>query len=244
VSPANSEVAMAAFDSGVTYDSGARYDELTPTKRKRMKAKSSLNVSSLNSAEIAQLTTNILTAMTGNAHFPTPAPALAEVQTGLTILTTKINTSEVAADAARTALAEREAATQDVRELLNPLAAYVDLISDGAEAIILSAGMPLRPERAPLLVGQVQNLRLTASDENGEINAGWNRVKGTRINRVQISRDAGTPPTNWEEKLTTTKSKCKLNHDLVSGTKVWVRVKAIGANNEGPWSDVAWKTVP
>jgi hypothetical protein len=61
---------------------------------------------------------------------------------------------------------------------------------------------------------------------------------------VQVCTDATTPPTNWVEKLRTTKSKCTLNHDLVSGSKVWVRVKACGSNNEGPWSDPSIKTVP
>ncbi len=43
---------------------------------------------------------------------------------------------------------------------------------------------------------------------------------------------------------TSTRTNCALNHDLVSGQKVWVRVCAVGARNKGAWSDVAWKTVP
>jgi hypothetical protein len=209
-----------------------------------MKAKVSLGLASLNAAETAQLTQNIITAMTGNANFATPTPPLADVQTKLTALTTKVNAAEAAADDAKTALAEREAALAELQSLLTPLGAYVDLASGGEESVAVSSGMPLRPAATPVLVGQVQNLRLTASDESGEVFVGWDREDGTRIYRVQVSTDTASPPTNWVEKLTTTKTKCTLNHDLVSGTKAWVRVKAVGANNEGPWSDVAWKTVP
>lgn len=51
--------------------------------------------------------------------------------------------------------------------------------------------------------------------------------------KVQVSSDTATP----------TKSKCTLT-GLASATKVWVRVNAVGPNDEGAWSDVAWKTVP
>ena len=34
-------------------------------------------------------------------------------------------------------------------------------------------------------------------------------------------------------------------NSFTSGTKQWIRVRAIGANNQmGPWSDPAAKTVP
>jgi hypothetical protein len=44
--------------------------------------------------------------------------------------------------------------------------------------------------------------------------------------------------------MSATKSTARLEA-LTSGTKAWVRVRAIGADNKpGPWSDPATKTVP
>jgi len=68
-------------------------------------------------------------------------------------------------------------------------------------------------------------------------------MRGARIYKVQLSADTVSPPANWTDKANPTRSKCTLA-GLTSGQKLWVRVKAIGANDEGPWSDVAWKMVP
>ena len=88
------------------------------------------------------------------------------------------------------------------------------------------------------------NLQVTASDNEGELRAQWDPVDGKLQYQVQIWTDANMPPTNWVDKLRCSSSDCSLNDTLVSGTKVWVRVRAEGANDVGPWSDPAWKRVP
>jgi hypothetical protein len=235
---------MALYDSGIAFDSGASYDELSPERRYKMKAKVALGLAELNPAETVQLATNIHTAMTGNANFATPVPALTVLDTKLTAATDKINAYNVALDAAEAAKAARDVALEELRDVLTQLGLYVENVSNFEESIILTAGMNVRSTPAPVLVTQVQDLRLTASAEVGEVFADWKRVPGAKNYRVQTSTDTSSPPSNWTEKLITSKSKCSLNHDLVSGTKVWVRIKALGPNNEGPWSDPAWKTVP
>jgi hypothetical protein len=50
--------------------------------------------------------------------------------------------------------------------------------------------------------------------------------------------------TSWGFKLVADRSDAIVN-SFSSGTKQWIRVRAIGANNQaGPWSDPAAKTVP
>jgi hypothetical protein len=235
---------MPSYDSNATYDSGAGYDEPTVTERRHMKTKVTLGLGFLNGAETVQLGQNIHTAMTGNANFATPSPELTVLQTKLTNAQTKINDYNAAVDARALALSERDDALDELREVLNALAAYVQNVSGGDSTAIISAGMGVRNNPNPVSVGQVQNLKLKASDEDGEVFADWDRVPGARMYQVQMCTDTASPTTNWTEKLKTTKSKASLNHDLVSGTKVWVRVKALGPNNEGPWSDPAVKTVP
>ena len=60
---------------------------------------------------------------------------------------------------------------------------------------------------------------------------------------IQVSVDP-VSPTSWAFKEVSNKSTVVLNN-FTSGAKMWVRVRAIGAdNNKGPWSDPAVKTVP
>ena len=60
---------------------------------------------------------------------------------------------------------------------------------------------------------------------------------------IQTSVDPVTA-TSWAFKQTATKSSAT-PAGLTSGTKIWVRVRAIGAGNTpGPWSDPATKVVP
>ena len=131
-----------------------------------------------------------------------------------------------------------------MRDTINALGLYVENVSGGDLTIIRSVAMGVRATPSPATMTQVRNLRLTASDQNGELLAQWDREDGARVYRVQTCVDATSPPTNWFDKLTSTKTKCRLNDTLVSGQKVWVRVCAVGANDEGAWSDVACKTVP
>ena len=166
------------------------------------------------------------------------------LQTKLTAATTKINEYSAAVAATEAALSARDLAIEELRLVISQLGHYVENVSEGEEDIILTANVPVKAPPGSVFMSQVQDLRLTASDEVGEVFADWKRVPGAKNYRVQVSTDTSSPPSNWTEKLTTPKSKCSLNHDLVSGTKVWVRVKAQGPNDDGPWSDPAWKTVP
>jgi hypothetical protein len=87
----------------------------------------------------------IVTAMTGNPHFPSPNPPLATVTAALNTL----DTTETAALTKAKGTAEaRNAALGTVKTLLRQEEAYVQQVADGsgdqAETIIASAGMAVR----------------------------------------------------------------------------------------------------
>jgi hypothetical protein len=68
-------------------------------------------------------------------------------------------------------------------------------------------------------------------------------VRGAGSYEVHTSADPVTA-TSWNFKDVSNKSSTTLN-SFTSGTKIRVRVRAVGAdNNKGPWSDPAVKTVP
>ena len=142
------------------------------------------------------------------------------------------------------ALADRDTAQLALRGGLTTLAAYVDNITGGDRTKIESAGMGVRAGNAPIgPVTQVLNLILEASEFDGALEAQWDPVRGAASYELQTSVDPVTG-SSWTFKDVSIKSTIHLN-TFTSGSKMWVRVRAIGAdNNKGPWSDPAAKTVP
>ncbi len=138
----------------------------------------------------------------------------------------------------------KDADRASVEDALRTLAGQVHEVAQGDINLIHDAGMQASNEASPVTVTQALNLRLAPSDHEGELIAQWDPVRGARFYQVQVSTDTSSPPANWHDKTNTTKARARLNDTLVSGTKAWVRVRAVGSNNEGAWSDVAWKTVP
>lgn len=236
---------MADYDApGLNYDSGVFYDALTlpqPT-RKRM-AKVKLNLNGLSIGDLLQRAVDIKTAMTGNANFTTPIPTLTSVGTLTTALTTTNNTYESGLLTQKTNLTNRDNAAAALVAALSQLGGYVEAASAGDDAKIQSAGMGVRGTRAPVTVPtQVMNLSLSAGDNDGELDGQWDPVPNVKTYDVQTSPEPITS-TSWVSKPSVTKSKVVLT-GLPSGTRVNVRVRAVGSGGTGAWSDPSIKTVP
>ena len=96
---------------------------------------------------------------------------------------------------------------------------------------------------APVKCPPVLNLVLDASEFDGALEAAWDPVRGAASYELQTSVDPVTA-SSWAFREVSIKSTIHLN-TFTSGAKMWVRVRAIGAdNNKGPWSDPSAKTVP
>ena len=237
---------MSDYDTvGVRYDSGLYFDGFAPpaTERTHM-AKAKLGLDKLNSDGLAAYAATIKTAMTGNANFTTPNPTLASVGTAITALQTKLAAYNTALAAASTALADRDAADAALRALLVQLAAYVDNVSGGDRTKIESSAMGVRNGSGAIgTLNQVQSLVVKAGAEEGSLDTSWDPTRGAIAYVLESSVDPITP-TSWTYKMTAGRSDALVN-SFASGTKQWIRVRAIGANNQmGPWSDPAAKTVP
>jgi len=89
---------------------------------------------------------------------------------------------------------------------------------------------------------QVQALVVTAGDNDGELNPSWEPVDGAKNYEVQVNTDP-TKPANWVTKLIAGQSNCVIA-GLPSGARHYVRVRALGAQGPGPWSDEASRMVP
>ncbi len=190
-----------------------------------------------------QFASQVVTAMTGNANFTTPVPALTAITSKAGTLETSYNDALAARQAAQQATTVQNTAERDLDAGLTQLAAYVENASAGDAAKIQSAGMDVRAAGAP--VGALPaplGMVALVGDMDGEIDLDWDSVRGATSYVVQRSPDPITP-TSWQQGIVVTKSKGTVT-GLVSGTKYWFRVAAVGAAGQGAWSDPATKVAP
>jgi hypothetical protein len=122
-------------------------------------------------------------------------------------------------------------------------AAFAESAVLGDAQKLESAGFGLRgtPEPIPTL-DMVQGLKLKANDYTGVLFASWKPVRGAKGYEVQLCADPLTEA-NWESLKPATVSKTVLE-DLTTGTKYWVRVRAVAHGLDGPWSQPGWKVAP
>jgi hypothetical protein len=237
---------MANYDTpGLTYDSGALYDDLTPppTTTKKKMAKVKFTLSGVPDGDAIQTCSNIKTALTGNADFTTPPVSLSAFGTLITAAQTALTASDNALAASKQATADKDVAIAALGAAANQIAAYVDLTANGDESKILSAGLSVRAARTPQVVpGQVMNLSLTTSDNAGALDVHWDSLPGAKSFEVQTSPDPFTT-TSWVTADTLTNSKTTLT-GFTSGSRLWVRVRGINSAGKGAWSDPAVKVVP
>ena len=225
---------------GIEYDSpGFIYSDATPgsvTPHAMKKAKVTFV---RNDAEtVASVTESIVAAMTGNAHYGTPAPTLASLTLKATALRAKklaITELETQLSTART---DQKDMILDLKHDVFMLRDYVQDEADGDESKIHSAGMQVIGERQPVgPMPAVQNLKVMVSDMTGTLDTEWQTVFGCLVYLVEV---ATNPEGDWKQVAASSRSRCTIL-DLVPGTKYWVRVRAVGAAGLGPYSDVAYK---
>lgn len=194
--------------------------------------------------EKVQKARQIVAAMTGNANFPgLPAATLTAVTNAALALETGYNEALAARNAAIAKTEAQRRLEDGLDALLTQLSADVQSRSGGDAVKIQSAAMEVRGDAAPMgELAQVTNLAVTMGDAAGELDAHWNPVRGTRSYRVETTTDPAAQA-NWTIADVVTKSSATVQN-LVSGSKVWLRVAAVGASGTGPWSDPATHVVP
>jgi hypothetical protein len=236
---------MARFDQGLTYDSGIRYDEpappTPPTPRKAM-SKPKLELKKRTDADLITFTQGIVTAMTGNANFTTPMPALSVITTAITDLQSKIANITDLQNQLRLAHTDKDSSRDDLEQQVTYLANYVEIAAAGSESKIESAGMPVRSTGAPVgLPGIPQNLNVSTSDFPGAIDLVWDPVPGAATYEIQCK--VHDTPAPFENAKSSTSSRTTVE-GLTPGTLYAFQVRALGAAGPGPYSDEAVKRAP
>lgn len=191
-----------------------------------------------------QFIRQVVIKLTGNADFTTPNPSLANLTTLANNLETAYNTQQNLQQAAKTATINLGTAEDAADGGLNSLANYVEETSGGTPAKIESTGLSTRAPRTPTTsLPAPHGLTATAGDEEGELDVVWEPVPKSKGYEVQTSPDPVTG-SSWAYAETSSASKTSLT-GLPSGSKIWVRVRALGPKKiKSPWSDPAVKRVP
>ena len=187
-----------------------------------------LNIRDLPVPEKIARAQQIVTALTGNASFPTPQPALAQVTATVNDLDTAYAESQAARAAAKQRTTVLNQAEETFDRILSQLAGYVESVSGGDEAMIQSAGMDVRAASTPAgTLDAPTNLNATQGDQTGEINLQWDKTERARSYVIEKSADPPTA-TSWSHAAVSTRSQVTIE-GLTTGTTYWFRVAALGA---------------
>ncbi len=203
-----------------------------------------LNFSRLTLTEKIARARQIVTALAGNARFPTPIPALATVTTAIDDLEKAFTASQAARQEAKAKTTDQNNKEDIVDRVLTQLASYVEAVAGDDETLIQSVGMDVRAAAVSTSDTPTQPAALaaTAGDHDGEIDLTWDTIVGTKSYVIEKSPDPPTP-TSWTHAGVATKSRATIS-GLTSGTRYWFRVAAVNSNGQSGWSDPAVKIAP
>jgi hypothetical protein len=175
------------------------------------------------------------TGLTGNASFPTPAPAL-------TVVTTALNAFTVAlADAANggTELTSiKNAKRAELVSLMRQLGSYVTVTADGDMTKLLSSGFryqkPTRSAIGALPAPYTPLLKL--GPHTGELDASVSPIYGAYTYNWRVA--LASSPTTYVRTVQTTGGRTMFE-GLTPGQIYNVEANAVGAAGPSDWSDVA-----
>lgn len=165
--------------------------------------------------------------------FPAPVPPPADFLQDTEALAQAIATAKV--NGGKPAYEAKRIAYQRVQDNIRQWASYVQLVSDGDEAIIKLSGFEVVERGAP--VGQLpppQLLRYRLTTTTGRVSLVWAKQDGADMHHVFMS--TSNSPYNWQ--LVGTPAKCRFNMDgLTPGVMYYFAVTAIGAAGESSKSE-------
>jgi hypothetical protein len=176
----------------------------------------------------------IIKALTGNVNFPAIAAlltalgaALTAFQDALALPAGVVRDTEVAATRAT------------LTTQLEQLARTLELTPNVTEAMLATTGYDLRQAgaRTNAPVDAPGNVRLQSTGTSGEVKVLFDSVNRAKSYEVQFTLDPNTG--QWTDAGTFPSSRGVLLTGLTRAKDYWVRVRAIGPDGPGGWSDPA-----
>jgi hypothetical protein len=172
--------------------------------------------------------------LTGNPNFPDTTPPLSQLASALSAYRAAL--AMPAGQTRTSTVAARRAALEGV---LGTMASNLNLVPGVTEEKLATTGFEFRKEsvRTGAEVDGPQDVRVKPSGVTGELEVRCKPVERARSYQVQYTTNAQSGP--WADGRVYTSTRGIKISGLERGKDYWVRVRAIGANGEGPWSDPA-----
>jgi hypothetical protein len=189
----------------------------------------------LTDKELDNRAAQIITALTGNTSFPTPAPTLAVIQTKLTAYQAALAMPE---GVARTQAVK--ATRDDLSTALEQLARNLELTPNVTDTQLATTGFDLRKPAAQTadVPPAPANLRLKPTGVSGEVQFQFDPSARAKTYELQTSLDPNSG--NWTQNGMFSSSRGVVVGGFTRGKDVWGRVRAVGPNNTvSGWSDPA-----
>lgn len=198
-----------------------------------MTAKISFAFAKLSDSPLITKADHILGRMEKSAAYPTPNPPLAALQAGVS----KFQDSLAAAvDGGKLKTAQKNAAREELLEILRALALYVQQTCKGDLTTLLCSGFDAQKERAP--VGELpppHGVTLTQTTMTGQLELRAEPVPNAASYIAQYTTKLNDPD-SWVDCGYPTGARIKID-DLTPGTLYYGRMRAIGTAGPSAWSE-------
>src|SRR5207302_5626781 len=176
----------------------------------------------------------IVAALTGNANFPTTTPPLATITASVGAYQTALAMQPGQARDAAVAATRTTLSTQ-----LEQLARGLELTPNVTDAMLATTGFDLRKSPAstsdPVIAPG--NLRLKQTGVSGVVQVMCDAVTRAQAYELQYALDPNAGP--WSDGGTFVSTRGIGMTGLNRGKDYWARVRAVGPNGPGAWSDPA-----
>lgn len=230
----------------VFYSDGA--SENTQTKKGKPMADIKLATSRMKPGELIDFASKLVALLAPAAPATPPIPNMASSVADLTTALTAAKSANDAYEQAKSALAglktARDGAASGLADEVGLTAMNAQVQSKGDATSLQAAGFDLAAStHSPTpAVQQLLNVVLTEGAMPGSIGASCNPDPNASTYEWQTT--AGDPVNGPYVTFKQTTAANVIITGLTSGSRAWVRVRAIGTHGEGPWSDPATRIVP
>src|SRR5436853_1835562 len=176
----------------------------------------------------------IVAALTGNANFPTTTPTLATITTSIGAYQTAL---AMQPGQARDAAVAATRSTLSVQ--LEQLARGLELVPNVTDEMLATSGFDMR--KVPAFSGEPViapgNLRLKQTGVSGVVQVMCDAVNRAQAYELQYTLDPNAGP--WTDGGTFASTRGIGMTGLNRGKDYWARIRAVGPNGPGAWSDPA-----
>ena len=184
----------------------------------------------------------IVTALTGNAHYPEPwvvqVPTLAQLTAAYTAY---LDSYHAALNHDSLKIALRNSARQALTELFKRLIPYLELVAQGDTHILATTGYDLRKDIVRGGGGDTlpapEGFRVAHGAKSGSFDIHIAKLPGAGSYEVQTAQGDPAVEDNWRHALSSLTSAHILLEGLTPAQAYWVRVRGIGSSGAGVWTE-------